>query len=549
MRFAVMILLALSVPGFGQFVEDQLPARVGVGETELRLTLEDAIQVALKHNLAIEIERTNVDTAAQVLKGARGVFDPLLRYNPNVETRNVPTSSVLISPTGKLTEHEHRQNVSFVQKTPWQGLSLRADFENRRVSTNNPFVGLNPNTESRLTLGFTMPLWRGRAIDRERAEIRIRAKREDVSKTDLELRVIDVTTQVQAAYWNLVAALRDRDVRRDGVKLGREQLARSQRQIEAGTLAPVELAAAEAELQRRIDTYVASVNTVTQTENDLKLLLAPAREDGLWNEQIHPVDTRPLEPPTKDLPVSVKSGLERRPELKAVRLLTEANDVSKEAARNQTKPQVNLVGNYANAGLSGQVSTLPNPFSSSQGASTLRLNELSILAGLPPIPEASFPGPPAGLIGGYGKTVSNLFGGSYYTVSGGLQMEFNFRNRGANSEVAQAVIAERRLKLQLRQVEQLVEADVRNALQALESAEQRIKAAEAGERAAREKLESEIRLFQTGESTNFLVLTRQNEYLDSRTRAVVAVLEYNRAVARLERATATTLERHKISLQ
>lgn len=548
MRFAVISLLALSVPGFAQLVEDQSPARVGVSATERRMTLEDAIQMALQNNLAIEIERTNVDRAVQLLKGSHGVYDPRLLYVPSLETRNIPTSSVLISPTGKLTEHEHRQDVSFLQRTPWQGASLRVDFENSRLSTNNPFVGLNPNTASRLSLGITVPLWRGRSIDPERAEIRIRAKQQDVSKTDLELQVISITTQVQDAYWGLVAALSNREVRRDGVKLGREQYARSQRQIDAGTLAPVELAAAEAELQRRIDSYVISVNVVTQTENRLKLLLAPSREDALWSEQILPVDARPIEPPTTELHASVKSGLDRRPELRALRLLMEANDVSKELARNLTKPQVNLEGGYATAGLAGQVSTLPNPFSSSQAATSDRLNELSVIAGLPPLPPTGTAGPPPALIGGYGKTLSNLFGGSYYTVSGGLRMDFNFRNRAANAEVAQAAIAERRLKLQERQAQQIVEADVRNALQSLESADQRIKAAELSERAAQEKLDSEIRLFQTGESTNFLVLTRQNEYLESRTRVVLAVLEYNRSIAELEKATAITMERHKIAL-
>jgi HAE1 family hydrophobic/amphiphilic exporter-1 len=98
-------------------------------------------------------------------------------------------------------------------------------------------------------------------------------------------------------------------------------------------------------------------------------------------------------------------------------------------------------------------------------------------------------------------------------------------------------------------VEQSVEGDVRNALQAIETARQRITASQAAEAAAREKLESEGRLFQTGESTNFLVLTRQNEYLDSRRRVVVAQLERNRAIARLEQVIGSVLSTHNITLK
>ena len=95
----------------------------------------------------------------------------------------------------------------------------------------------------------------------------------------------------------------------------------------------------------------------------------------------------------------------------------------------------------------------------------------------------------------------------------------------------------------------MIEAQVRNGLQAIETAKQRIAAAEASARVAQIKLESETRLFQTGESTNFLVLTRQNEYADSRRRAVVAKLDLNKAIARVEQALGTTLEAHQITLK
>lgn len=551
MRLALLALVALGAPAWAQNekpIEERQILRVGVSGEERKLTLDEAIEAALKSNLAIEIERTNVDTAAQLTKAARGVFDPLLRYNPNIETRNTPTASVLISPTGNLTEHVQNQNVSFVQKTPWQGLSLKVDWDNSRQSTNNPFSGLTPFTTSRLNFGLAMPLWRNREIDRDRAEIRIRRIREDVSRTDFERRVIDTTADVQNAYWDLVAALRDREVRRDGVRLAREQLARSQRQIESGTLAPVELAASEAELQRRIDSFVSSVNTVTQAENALKSLMAGSREEPIWSIQLTPVDMKPLDVPFRDLSRMVSLSLDRRPELTAIKLVDDVNQIQGKVARNQTKPQVNLTGNYAIAGLAGQLSSAPNPLAASQTAQLDRLNALSAMVGLPPIPPASFGGAPPTLLGGYGQTLSNLFGGNYYTVSGGLQVEWNLRNRSAQAELAQTTIADRRIKLQKRQLEQVAEVETRNALQALESAEQRIRASEASERAAQEKLESEIRLFQTGESTNFLVLTRQNELLDSRLRSVVAVLDYNKAIARLEQVTATTLERHKITM-
>jgi HAE1 family hydrophobic/amphiphilic exporter-1 len=210
---------------------------------------------------------------------------------------------------------------------------------------------------------------------------------------------------------------------------------------------------------------------------------------------------------------------------------------------------VNLLVGYANSGLGGAGVLGQNPFTASNDLLYARVNQLSIQAGLVPIPQPDFGGAAGSLVGGYGTSLSNLFGGKYPTLQAGVSIDFTFRNTTAEANVTQSVIAERRLKLQQAQIEQLIAADVRNALQALQTAKQRITAAEASVRASNEKLDSETRLFQTGESTNFLVLTRQNELADSRHRLLVAQLAFNRAVARLKQANGTTLEAHQISLK
>lgn len=540
------ILSVISVPVWGQ----QAPPRVGVGAVQRKLALREAVELALKSNLEIEIERSNISASQQAVKAAQGAFDPVFRWLPGLESRNTPVASVLQGAGGKLAEHFLTQNFSLAGKMPSTGTTLQAGFDNGRSSTSNSFASLNPVTSSRLAVGFIQPLLRNRVIDRERAELRIRRKQLDLSETDFELKVIDVIARTEQAYWDLAAAREDVEVKADGVQWAREQLARTRRMIDSGTLAPVELAASEAELQRRLDTWYASVGLVTEVENLLKSLLAPDRQSPLWTEEIVPVETRTLEPPSlADWREAVARALAGRAELRALSLRSSVNEIQKRLAADQTRPQVNLTATYANAGLGGSVRTGENPISASQAASLQRLNQLSVLAGLDPLPPATFGALPEVLIGGYGTALSNLFGGHYQSVQVGLQFDLNLRNRAAEAGLAQTAIAERRLKLERARAEQLIEAQVRNALQAIETAKQRIAAAEASAAAAKEKLDSEIRLFQTGESTNFLVLTRQNEYLDSRRRAVVARLDLNKAVSRLEQALGDTLRRHNISLK
>ena len=523
--------------------------RVGVSSTETKLTLADAVEMALKNNLEIEIERTNPAIARLSIKNALGVFDPTLHYQPGFENRNTPTSSSLQGANGLLAERVNTQNASLRWKTPFEGSSVGLDFENNRQTTNSPFAGLTPFFNSRLVLSYTQPLWRNRLIDRDRNEIRIRRKNLDISELDFKVRVIDVVTRVEQAYWDLVAARQDVRVTHDAVDLASEQYARNQRMINSGSLAPVELSASKAELERRRDAYFASLGTLTEIENNLKSLLTPNRGASLWSEQVIPLDLQsPAPAPVADVKDAVTQALAQRPELKQMILRQESNAYDQQLAAGQTKPQVNFVGSYINSGLAGSINTAPNPFAASLSPLYDRLNALSAVAGLPPVTVASSGGLPNSVIGGYGTTLGSVFGGNYQTVSVGLSLDLIFRNRSAEALAAQSAIAGKRLKLDQSRWELTVEAQVRNALQAIQTARQRISAAESSEAAALEKLESETRLFQTGESTNFLVLTRQNEYLDARRRTVVARLESNRATARLEQALGSTLATYHVKL-
>ena len=523
------------------------PARVGVGVTERRLALRDALEMALRNNLDLEIERNTVANAQQALNAARGAFDGIFQWSPSYERRNTPTASILIGANGNLRETLVVQNFNFTQRIEKYGTTVQPFFENNRISTTNPFVGLSPATTSRIGVSLIQPLMRNLRLDPQRAEIRIRSKNIEISQTDFQLRAIDIVSQVEQAYWNLLAARQDSAVKADYVGWGREQLALTKRQIEAGTLAPIESSAAEAELDRRLDTFYASVGVITESENALKTLLSGGRENEIWNDVIVPIDVRPENPGLlPELNEAVAEALAQRVELKGLDLRKENALTQKELSLNRLKPQLNVVVSYYSSGLGGSLIGGPNPFSAGNDALYGRLNQLSAINGLAPIGQPSLGGTPDFLTGGYGTTLNNIFSTRYHSVQGGLQMEWNPRNRAAQAELQQAVLAERRVQLERRRDEQVIVSQVRNALQGIQTARQRIEAAEASARAAKDKLDSEVRLFQTGESTNFLVLTRQNEYADSRLRVVMANLDFNKALARLRQSTGTSLQHYSI---
>jgi HAE1 family hydrophobic/amphiphilic exporter-1 len=492
------------------------PVRIGIGPARRSLTLNQAIELAMGNNLDIAIERTNVDSATEAIESARGAFDPVLQWKPGLDNTQTPTPSLIDSTTGVVTQHSAGQTFALHESSPWSGLTFDASFDDHRLTLGSPFVALNPFYVSQLTFGITQPLLRGL--------VTIRSRQRDVSAAELEARAIDVAARTAAAYWDLVALRRQGEVNAEAVDLARTQLERDRRRIAAGSLAAVELSASEAELEKRLDDWYQTSGAITEQENALKTLLARDRRDPLWAVAIEPSEDAAAEPEAVRLDDAVQEALRRRPELREVDSQLAANRIETRQNADSIKPQVNLVASYSLCGLAGTTHALPPS-----------LAALGVESALP-----------ASASGGAGASLASLFAGDYRSVQVGLEISFTARNRAARANLADDAIARKRLELMRARAEQAVAAEVRNALEALDTARQRVRASGAAAQSAREKLESESRLFATGESTNFLVLTRQNEYSDARRRQVEAQAALAKAVAQYQTATATILSERQI---
>jgi HAE1 family hydrophobic/amphiphilic exporter-1 len=221
---------------------------------------------------------------------------------------------------------------------------------------------------------------------------------------------------------------------------------------------------------------------------------------------------------------AIQLALQSRPELVESSLAVDINSLDARLASEATKPRIDAFANLTSAGLAGQVTP------------TISNNPLASF--LPP----GFGAVPPLLIGGYGQSLSNLTSGAFATAQVGLQISLPLRNRTATSQAAIANAEGRRLRTQQAQVGMVVEADVRNSLQAATSAQARLEAAGLARGSAEEQYASEQRQFQAGTSSVFLVLQRQTEMISARDREVRARADAAEALANLDRATARTLE-------
>jgi HAE1 family hydrophobic/amphiphilic exporter-1 len=221
------------------------------------------------------------------------------------------------------------------------------------------------------------------------------------------------------------------------------------------------------------------------------------------------------------------------------------NELNQRFYKDQKRPQVDLVGSYSLDGLAGRVNPLSgqDPIEFASTDLTNRVNQLSELAGLPPLaPPVNTATVPPFLIGSYGQSLSNLFSNRFPTVKFGVQVELPLRNRTAEAHLAVAREEETQLKTRREQLDQLIKVDVRTALQSVRTAEARLRASAEARSASQQQYESEVRLYNGGHSTTYLVLDRQVAIKNARGVELKAQIDLNKAINELDRAIGKTVE-------
>jgi HAE1 family hydrophobic/amphiphilic exporter-1 len=558
--------LSLPVPAIApgyRATDRPLPAleRVGVDMSQQRaLSIREAIEMALSNNKDIEVARQNVRVAEFDLTAARGVYDPRFLTTSYYERSETPAASFLSgSASGAVTQSGFFSNSSVQGLTPKFGGSYRVDFVSNRVTTNNQFVALNPQYPTSLSFNYTQPLLRGLRFDQNRRSIEIARKNLSLTDAQFRQRAIETITAVQRAYWDLVYALRNLQIQRDAVRDARTQLEHNRRLVAEGQLAPIDVVAAEAQISGFEQSVYTALDEVNRAENGLKNLLAENSESPLWGMAIVPSDPVDLAPPDVALNDAVRVAFNSRPELQSSDVAREINEIEQRFAREQTRPQVDLVGTYGLTGLAGPLNTATgsNPFASTNA---LR-DQINLLTGringLNPSPDDDLPllptPPPQtlpdNLVGGYGQSLANLAANRYTTFRVGVTVNLPFRNTTARAQYGRSLVEGERIRTQREQLEQLIQVDVRNALQQVRTAESRLRSAAAARDASEQQYASEQRKLDAGQSTVFLVLERQTALTTARGNELRAQTELNKAIAELQRATGNALEQNRVEIQ
>jgi outer membrane protein len=532
--------------------------RVGVDMTEQRpLALREAISMALENNKDIEVTRQNVKIAEFDLQAARGVYEPKFSGQAYYEHTKTPVFSFFAGgPDFSLTQSNVVGNGGINGLVKQGGGNFSVTYNNTRNTTNNVFTSVNPTYTSNLSFAYTQPILRGRRIDQNRRTIEVAKKNLSLTDTQFRQKTIDIISNVQRAYWDLTYALRNLQVQKDGVKDAKDQLEHNKRLVEEGQLAPIDVVAAETQVANFEQAVYDALNTVGQAENNLKNLIAPSKNDLLWTQSVTPTDDVDLNVPATTLQQALDAALQNRPELELNDTQKAINRVDQKFYREQTRPQVDFVASYTLTGAAGTFNpNVVNPIGNTTptiNQAIFNLNQITAqnypdLGQIPLLPVSQTPPLPDYLKGGYGAAVSNLFQNRYPTYRVGLQFNLPlFGDRTSHAQLGRSLVEGERLQTQREQLEQTIQVDVRNALQALRTAEARLRAAAISRENSVKQYESEQRKLDAGQSDVYKVLERQTALTQARSNELRAQTELNKAISDLQRATGNSLKANNV---
>jgi outer membrane protein TolC len=391
---------------------------------------------------------------------------------------------------------------------------------------------VNPVTNSSLDLTLTQPLLQGFGLALNNRNIRVAKNNIKAADYVFRQQLINSVANVVQLYWTLVAANSTVNVNQQAVAVAQKLYDDNKKQVEIGTLAPIEVVRAEAQLATAQQALVAAQSAVLQLEAVLKSALS---RSGLASPEIlgaHVIPTDPIRIPETEAiqPVQdlVSRALDNRPDIAKSRIQLENADIILSGTRNALLPTLSAIGDFRSNALVGSQNTVLGPPSPSTGLLTN-----------PPIADPFF-------VGGYGTVLAQLFGRNFPTYSVGLSLTIPLRNRAAQANMATASVILRQNQLLLQRQINQIRVDVQNAITAVNQARTQYEAAVKGRVLQEQTLDADQKKLALGATTVYQVIQDQRDLTTAAAAEVTAQATYAGARVQLDVATGSTLANNSV---
>lgn len=503
------------------------PARPGSKQTAadgiaIELSLDDCIVKTLKNNLGLAAEMLTPMLMDEAVALAGEKFYPSVSFSYNRQsTKSASYSFLDASDVVSTRQNDNTTQVSQVLPT---GGSFTLSLYNYLTNSNRRFQTINPRYGSTLRFNFSQPILKDFGFRMSRREIIVAGFSRDISEENLNQLLEDAIYRVKSAYWLLVYSRENLGVVRQSLKLAEELLDKNKAEIEAGTLAPIELLTAEAEVKLRQAEILEAEAQVKNNEELLKTIInLSADMDDIKDVRIIPTDTPAVEKMDVDFDAALVTAIRKRPDLQALRVDLKNREFDLSYAKNQLLPDVRLQFSYWSPGIGGDQILYKDG------------NALSgIIVGRVPGDKSS--------------ALKDALNFTYKNSSIGVTVTLPVGNLLSRAYHAHAKIGLDQARLRIMNQEQQLTLELGNAVRAVETNFLRTRAYQAARELAQQKLEAEVEKLKVGMSINYLVLSFQRDLADAQTLELKALIDYKISVANIDRVMGVGRERQNVNV-
>lgn len=511
MNFRKTILVAALLSMFSASAEAQT-------NTVRPLSLDEAIVLALQHNLDVQISRFNPQIASFDLAGSYSAYDPIFGVRAVRSYVSSPGgfSSVGLDVPGNETERDTIQPFLSGELPTGLRYEINSDLLSRVSGTRSVersvVVGgvtniviqrVDREVEYSPSVGIDLaqPLLKNFWIDAARQQIWVNQKLLKMDELDLRFVIMDVVNRVEQEYYDLIFAIENVRVQEKALELANRLLAENKRRVEVGALAPLDEAQAEAQAALSHADLLTARGALEAQQNTLKDLITDEYRE--WHGVfIQPVEKLIALPEKIDVMESWQRGMTQRPDLLRTRADLERRDIIVRYQRNQLFPQLDLIGSYGRNGLDRH----------------------------------------------WGGALSDIRDEANPSYSYGVVFSIPLSNRGPRNRYRAAQSDKEQALLILKQQEQRVLVGIDDAVKATRTSFERVGATRQARLYAEAALDAEEKKLASGKSTSFVVLQLQRDLTRARSDEIRALADYNKALAELAFREGTVFERNRLSL-
>jgi outer membrane protein TolC len=470
---------------------------------ELQLTADDAVKMALENNLGIQAERLAPQVQAMAIAQTRANYAPVVFTNSTKNSNSNPPQNFL-SGNDFVTNSGFRSNAGVAQLLKWGGGNYQASIDGSRNTTSDPTDPFNPRLSSNFNFNFTQPLLRNFTIDSTRQQLLVGQKQQEIVDLQLQQQVTATSRAVRNAYFDLVGAIGQLQVSQQSLDLARESLRNNERRVEVGTIPPIDIVEAQAEVSRNEESLILSEAQVKSFEDALRTLILNPKQPDFWSSHITPAEQPALTPRAMNLDAAIQNALDHRTDIAQAKREMDQTDITMKFARNQRLPAINAIVNYGLAGVAG----------------TRTIYDTS--GGFPvPIGAAQRP---------FSDALSDIFGNQFKTWSLQFQFSYPLGQSVADAGLAQTKIQREQQVTTLEQLELQVTAQVREAARQVETSLKRVEATRKAREFSEKRYEAEQKRINVGLSTTFQLVQAQRDLSSARLAELNAIIAYNRAL-------------------